>query len=78
MSALQWDNSTPTGTGSARNRERVAGVARLFNLRNRHAVDDSAGVQHGEAVAQLQDGKQVMGDIEEGGSMAADQLPQEH
>jgi hypothetical protein len=26
----------------------------------------------------LQDGKQVMGDIEEGGSMAADQLPQEH
>jgi hypothetical protein len=52
-------------------------MLRLLDLRNRHALHNSARVQHREPVAQLQDGKQVMGDIKEGGSMATGQLPQQ-
>ena len=49
----------------------------LLDLRNGHAFDDRAGVQHCDSVAQLEYRHQVVGDINQRRGIAPAQLPQQ-
>ena len=49
----------------------------LLYLRNLNAFSDSAGVQYGEPVAQMQDGDNIVGDVEQRRSVPTVQLPQQ-
>jgi hypothetical protein len=51
-------------------------VARLCHLRHPNALDDGAGVQHGQPVAQQRDRYKIVGDVKQCGSVLAIQLPQ--
>ena len=54
------------------------GVLRLFNSFNLYAFGYGSIVQHSEPVAQLQNRDQVVGDVEQCGSVAAIQSLQQH
>ena len=55
-------------------RVRVARPAK--QLSDLVVLDDAAGIHHGDAVAQLRDNAQVVGDEDDGGAMIAPHLPQ--